>query len=492
MQILSFFNWRRILITVLCLLVYLVTIAQFGKRIDVVHTQRIDVVTSDKLQEFKMGNLTDLLRIDPKTHQLKTRTVTYDYTSGPIDKTIQQVQYDQLNQPAYTLLTTIDQSGSVIRGLEELRVNGDITKGYQWFGDRKLAFLYNDNKDRYEPADFTTQWAPQFTYVTPVTTQVQWQPDIQLDQRISGIRSGSPGMISLPDKTYSDGGRAEINFASGADVRISEKKIYDARGVVREYHYVETYPDDFLYEEITYFDCEGVPVFFKSTLFDDEDYELEGVRMQFINGQPAAGYYQVEDFEGDFRHSYNPVTGQFEYMPGGDAWNYVFDMKDQLKSCDQPDHIFSLGPRLILEDSYPERFNTFGGYLQYTYMFNDKIGGTIDLGYTTGEQFDYQYNKINILGGATYFPFDCLGLDDDFSFSVHALAGLSSLTSEHNYGGMSYKNKSSCLTVYGGLDGYYNINKSWGIKLSADYNPNFQDGNTTNNYMFSLGASFRF
>lgn len=494
MQILSYFNWRRILITVLCLLVYLVTIAQFNKRVNVTHAQTVDVVTGDQIQEFKVANLTDVVRIDPGTHKLKSRTVTYDYNSGPFDKTVQEVQYNRLNEPAYTVLKTFDQGGSLVRALEELRVNGDITQGYQWFGDRKLAFLYNDQKDKYEPSNFTAQWQPQINYVPDVTSEINWQSNPLLDQRILEIRSASPGMISLPDKTYGNNGKAELSYSSGADVRISEKKIYDARGVVREYHYVETYPDDFLYEEITYFDCTGAPVFFESTLFDDDDYELEAVRMQFINGQPVAGYHQVDDFDGEFRHYYNPATGQFEYMPGSGSpnLNYVFNLSDQVKPCDLPDHIFSLGPRLILEDSYPERFSTFGGYLQYTYLFSDKIGATVDLGYTTGSQYNYDYSKINILGGATYFPFDCLALDDEFSFSVHALAGLSSLTSKHEYSGMSYKNKSSCFTVYAGLDGYYNFNPGWGVKLSADYNPNFQNGNTTNNYMFSLGASFRF
>ncbi|MGZ5255739.1 MAG: hypothetical protein ACXWCT_15130, partial [Flavitalea sp.] len=429
MQILSSFNWRRILITVLCLLVYLIAIAQYKKRIDVTHSQSIEVVSSDKLQEFRVGNLTDVLRFDPKTHQLKSRTVTYDFPTGPIDKKIQMVQYDQRNQPAYTLVKTFDQSGSVITALEELRVNGDILKGQQWFGDRKQAFLYNDARDRYETTTFNAQWQPAFVYTPPAITEINWQPNVALNQLINDIRIASPGQFTVADKTYSPDGKAEVSYSSGADMKVSEKKIYDARGVVREYHYRETYPDDYMYEEITYFDCEGIPVYFESTMYDDNDYEYKAIRMQFRNGQPEAGYYQVDDYDGEFRQYYNPGTGQFEYLPGDDAayMNYMFDMEEQFDPCDQPNHLFSFGPRIILEDSYPERFTTIGGYLQYTYMFNDKIGGTVDLGYTTGKQFDWQYNKLNILGGATYFPFDCLGLEDDFSLSVHALAGLSSL-----------------------------------------------------------------
>jgi hypothetical protein len=160
--------------------------------------------------------------------------------------------------------------------------------------------------------------------------------------------------------------------------------------------------------------------------------------------------------------------------------------------CDYPDHSITIGPRIILEDSYPERFSTIGGFVNYTYVLNQHWGLSADVGYTAGSQFDQDYTKLNIMAGPTWYPCTKHNLDDPFSFYAHLLGGYSTITSKYSSGTMTQKSSDGSFSAMFGLNGQYNFNSKFGIRVSANYNMNFTEGNTSNNYLFDAGLGLKF
>lgn len=480
-------------------LFFIAIIAYPQKRlVDVTRSSTIDAITKEEIQQYGVANMTEILKFTPETHHLNSRTVTYDYDDPVIDKRIDRIFYDGKNQPAYIQSTTLNITGEIISAIEQILRDKVQVQGYKWLnmGGSQSAYLYDIATDKYLPQTFEQKWQPKFTYIPPATTQIQ---NFDVSEYLKGLaaeRAQTTGSVTLPDQTYSKDGKVEVNRHSETNKLVKEEKVFDARGVLREYRLREIYPDDYVYEEITYYNCEGDRIYFESTLYDDEDYEVEIVDIIYKNGKPVAGIRDVDDFDGDgpieFRHFFNPVTQKFEpRIMDWDYDDYVFDMDDQLNPCDYPDY-FMFGPRLILEDSYPERFSTYGGFVSYTHMLGKHWGITGDVGFTVGSQYDNDYSKINIMAGPTWFPCDMGSFSDPFSVNAHLYVGLFSITSKYSYQGNTNKNSENYFTGLIGIDGYYNLNPKLSIKVGANYNLNFQQGNTAKNYLFDAGVRIGF
>ena len=496
MPVLSSMVWKRLWFTMLCILLYLILVAQ-GKRLSFQRTVTENKNSNERIATIRMGNMLDEFHFDLSSHHLKSRTITYDYNHSLVDKTIQNIRYDAYNNPSYMLSTTLNTSGIVIEGAEEVWNNNDLIQGQKWgqSGGRQWAELYNNNKDDYENTAFDAQWQTRFSYTPPVSVNIMPGINAEWNAKMNEFNQNT-APVTIQNSRYGEGGKTELSTSRGNGVITSERKVYDARGVLREYHYVESYPDDYSHEEITYYNCEGVPVYFTATLWDDEEeVEINMLDLVFVNGQPVAGIKDVDDYDESFRQYYNPQTGQFEFLEYGerDYEDYFMDLKSLTDPCDERDNNFiSAGPRLLLEDAYPERFNMFGGYVQYTHQFNPKLGATVDVGYTAGSQYEWNYSRLNIVAGVNYYPFGCADAFDTYSLSAHIYGGLSSVTGKYEYNGMSYSNKNSGFALYGGIEGGIRINKTIGAELNLDFNPNFYDGNTTKNWIISAGINYRF
>ena len=470
-----------------------------GKRlIDLRRAATVDVVTKEKIAQVGIYNMDEILRFDPVTHHLNSRQITYDYEDPVIDKRIDRIFYDGKNQPAYLQSTSININGEVIAAIEQVWRDNNQIQGYQWtnYNGRQSASLYDDATDKYLPQTFELKWQPKFTYTAPTIGEIQDFDAGEYLKTLSAERSQGDGTVTIPDQTYSPDGKVEFTRQLFENKMVKQERVFDARGVLREYRYKEIYSDDYMYEEITYYDCKGEIIYFEATLYDDEDYEVEMIDLIFKDGKPVAGIRDVDDFDEEgpieFRHFYNPNTQRFE--PRFFDWeydDYSFDMQDRLNPCNYPDY-FSVGVRYILEDSYPERFGTIGGYASYTHMFGKHWGITGDVGLTVGSQFDNDYTKLNIVAGPTFFPCDYASFADPFSFNAHLYVGLSNITSKYNFMGNTDKNSESYFTSVIGIDGFYNFNKKLSVKAGANLNLNFQEGNTSKNYLFDLGVAYRF
>jgi hypothetical protein len=148
---------------------------------------------------------------------------------------------------------------------------------------------------------------------------------------------------------------------------------------------------------------------------------------------------------------------------------------------------FFVGFSLIREDNGSNGFYTYGGQFSYTRDLCWRGGITGDVGINFGSDGVFDYTKINILAGGTYYPIKTAVPASDFSFSVHALAGISSIRS--SYSGNS--NSNSNLTLDLGVGANYYFGQKLGLGLKAGYMPSFDKGNTSNNFRLGLGIDFR-
>ncbi|MFL5809967.1 MAG: hypothetical protein ACJ749_10635, partial [Flavisolibacter sp.] len=311
--------WRAFA-TIVCLCLSVLLIAQ-KRLVDMQRTSTVDVVTKEKIEELRTGNMIDVLRLSPGTNHVNSRTITYDFDNSAADKRTDKIYYDALNHPSYMLSTTTNDLGIPIEAVEELRINKDLDRGWYWGKNtaNQWTEVYDNAKNKFVPTDFMAEWKPQLTYIPPDPSTIQVIDHSKWTADLVAERSQSDGSISLPDKTYSSTGKADIKRWKDGNVRIREEKIYDARGVVREYVYRELYPDDYVYEETSYYNCHGEPIYFESTWYDDEDFEIDMIDIVFKDGQPVAGMRDVDDFDPEmgpmqFRQFFNPQSMKFEYL----------------------------------------------------------------------------------------------------------------------------------------------------------------------------------
>lgn len=160
---------------------------------------------------------------------------------------------------------------------------------------------------------------------------------------------------------------------------------------------------------------------------------------------------------------------------------------ENIGSTNFPHKDIFIGFSLIREDNGSNGFNTYGGEFAYTRNLCRRGGITGDVGVNLGSFGTVDYTKINILAGGTYYPIRTAVPASDFSFSVHALAGLSNIRS--NYGSSSFSNSYFTMDVGGGFN-YYFGDKT-GVGLRIGYMPTFGKGNTSNNFRVGLGLDFR-
>jgi len=306
---------------------------------------------------------------------------------------------------------------------------------------------------------------------------------------------------SKADDTYGAGGTADYKykpFIGYNNVETETIQYKDLNGTVRKEVYREYYSDGFMYEEITFYDCDGKPVHFDSSMYDDYGDEYEYTEIEYKNGVAVAGYRDIEDEdeEGyyDYREYYNPLTGQFEQNRMGEGgWSfykrYQYDGPSLNVCGDFPRNQIFLAGSLLREDAKPG-FNLYGGLVDYTRFLNSKIGITADLRFNAGSMNNTKYNKLNFMAGITYVPLKDAGLDDRYTFSIHALAGIVNLKSKY---GM-YSNSQTLFNAVIGPRFDYNFCNSLGAGVQLELNPVFPKGggNTSYNFSSAIGVRYSF
>ena len=447
----------------------------------------VDVITREQITTLSSRNVTDIIRTAPGTHHINSRQITYDYDDPMVDKTVQKIFYDAQNRPSYLQSVTTNAQGVPIEAVEKVYNGRDLLQGYKWnnFNGNQSAETYDAGAGKFIPFTFQPSWSPMFQYTPPASTSIQPVNKQPWEIQVKDVFKRGAFNQTTPGGMY--GGNTQTTYAPSGNRMVVENKIYDIRGTLRKHIYREYYSDDWGYEEITYYDCYGKKIYFESTWYDDYGYEIETIDVAYENGEPVAYWRDVDDYDADFRQFFNPRTGKFEYInPFNESYaNYIWDeaMANAGEPCDNfPRNSFFFGGSLISEDSY-ERFNTIGFEVIYIRFLNEKFGLTVDGGITFGSQFNVDYTKTMVLGGITYLPFSSLGLNDKFTVSVHALAGIAGITAKSG----NFKSSGSDLSGELGVNGTYRINPKWGVEAGAGWNPVFSSGNTSSNYRLRLG-----
>lgn len=222
---------------------------------------------------------------------------------------------------------------------------------------------------------------------------------------------------------------------------------------------------------------------------------LSGVNMGTAVTIDGAGAAKYDDLDPKNIRAFNPKTGQIFVLvpcplPAETAIKDTVTKKDKNKTIGstnfQRNELF-VGFSLIREDNGSSGFNTYGGQLAYTRNLCWRGGLTGDVGINLGNNGGINYTKFSVLAGGTYYPIKTAVPASDFSFSIHALGGLSTIRS--SYSGNS--NSNSFFTLDVGVGFNYYISHKLGLGLRAGYMPAFNKGNTSNNMRIALGLDFR-
>ena len=464
-----------------------------GRRLSFERSSSIDVITKEKIETVKTANVVDILKFSPTTHHLDSRVTTYNLR-GAVDKNRLTVFYDGQNQADYIRSEYIDPSGVTIRGMEESFVDKVLKQGYKWDAKQKSAETYNEATRKYDPFRFTPNWKPVINYTPVAPTIIKPVDNSAWHMEVQDVIKKNNAVEAITKNSF--GGRGEVAYIGHDHMETTETKLYDAHGTLRQYIYREYYSDDWMYEEITDYDCDGYILYFESTLYDDWDYEISMVDIAFKDGKPVAGWRDVDDYDADFRQYYDPLTNQFEYINDNNEdyayyrWKTGMEIADE--PCDDFDYDwFFFGPSLISEDAN-KRFNTIGVEFTYTKFLSGEFGLTAASSITFGSQFNVDYTKINVFAGVTCMPFKGLKVADPLSVGLVLVAGLTSETDKYSQGNMSSKSSRSLPGGFLGLDVDYDISKKWGLQGMAGWNPAFPKGGVVSNYLLSAGLRYQF
>lgn len=147
-------------------------------------------------------------------------------------------------------------------------------------------------------------------------------------------------------------------------------------------------------------------------------------------------------------------------------------------------HTFTAGPSMVIEDSDP-KFNTYGGFFNYTRFISSHVGLTADVNAHFGTMDEVKYRKIALMGGLTYALHSKKAHKKAEPF-VRALAGASNL--QGKYGDMKSSNTALAIMAGAGVD--INLKKNTAVQASAYYNPRFYKGITASNFMLGIGIAF--
>jgi hypothetical protein len=275
---------------------------------------------------------------------------------------------------------------------------------------------------------------------------------------------------------------------------VEDRKLYDKNGTLRHEIYREYYSDDCVYEEETYYDCHGTRIYYSEEWYDDFDgYSYELYESFYKEGRRTAGYYYYDDYYDGYREYYDPASGEWVEKWSPDL-NKPSDFHPDFADC--PDecrywyHDFFGGFSIIREDDGSDGFYLYGLLAAYTYNISKRVGITADAGLDFRKENDTKITKLILLAGATYWAKEpCFS--NPWSFSLHALAGISNI--HYNYSSQfgSFKSSDSYFTLgLGGSIGYY-FTPKWGLGLRLDALPTFARNNTSFNLRAGLGLIHR-
>jgi hypothetical protein len=455
---------------------------------------------------FSIDNLKEVIYRDPQTHQVIKRESNYSLSASGLGNRNTIVFYDGgINSPNYMRSVTTDANNIPINAIEKIEVLKS-PQSYEWSSTGGVinAIRYSDRNKAVADPNPPAIYQPVFQVpgYTAINTKIDNSSYLL---KISEKFSKANFTETVPNFTYGNGGTTAYTykpFAGYTNVETETVQFRDPKGMLRKEIYTEYYRDGFAYEEITYYDCNGKPVHFESSVYDEYGDEWEYMEIEYKDGVAVGGYRDItgEDEIGfyEFREYYNPVTHRFEEKPSGTiGWSlqkYSFPVRGLNNLCNRyPEHVFFAGPSLIREDySQDDKLNMWGAMVNYSWFIDRRFGATLEIGYNRGSIQMNDYSKLNLMGGITYVPCNRVGLSSEFTVSVHALAGMQFLKSEYSFGNNSFSNTDNAFTLALGPRLDYKFSGSIGAGLGIDYNPVFTDNNTANNFRLSAGIRFDF
>ena len=307
--------------------------SQRRPHIDIQASTPVTIVGTDKIADLRtinIGTLTEKIFRDPISHAVIKKESNYNYSLASSGQRKDLIYFDNTGKPDYINSQTFNKDGALTHAIERI----DVIKGvetYEWsnLNGAVSAIKYSGNNKNKETLTAPQTYQPYFQ--APVINfegMVPIKNEDWVDKIIKKIKLGTFSE-TVANNDYGKGGSATHTykpFEGFADVETESIQFKDAKGLLREEIYREYYKDGWMYEEATYYDCNGKIIHFDSSLYDDYGEEWEYMEMEYVNGKPVAGYRDIadEDEEGyyDFREYYNPFQNRFEEDPLGDpAWS---------------------------------------------------------------------------------------------------------------------------------------------------------------------------
>jgi hypothetical protein len=271
------------------------------------------------------------------------------------------------------------------------------------------------------------------------------------------------------DYTYGNTGKKKMTLSIEKDslgviIRTrTDTLIYDPAGKYRESHYAVVRSDGSRQEDHFYYDCKENLI---SRLVLDHDLlgnEIHRREEKYKDGKQNSGFVRDIDSTGKKTNkNFNPKTNKWEDVDFTPLSNEIGNFEPDKNSCPVnyiTNGIF-IGPSVILEDSKPKHFYTWGGQLDFTHLFSNQIGLTGDLGFNVGSNQGVNYTKLTALGGIIVDPIKNASEGQKFKFSVHALAGYSSLKESFSFNNFKYDTTISSFT--------FDLGGAFAIKLSEN------------------------
>lgn len=310
-------------------------------------------------------------------------------------------------------------------------------------------------------------------------------PRVVNAQLVDSIRTTNP------DDLYGKGGKivkTTLTYGKNEKMVEVEERVYDANKKLRYYKRTLTFSSGALHTDERYYDCNEKRTYAKQTITDStgkevsfneevykNDKQTNGVRRFRQDGQPRIQHYKNGEWEDESMDFTDATLPNGNYTPNTTSCEPPFDKNEF--------YVFATG---IVEDSKPS-FLTYGGDIEYTRLFNPVFGVTADAGANFGSNSGVDYTKFMFMVGPTYFPVKSADANDKFSFSLHALAGVTALNSD--FGPATVHNTNFSMGI--GICATQLISKKFGLGVLGEYNPVFGNNRTANNFRFGLGAVVR-
>lgn len=294
-----------------------------------------------------------------------------------------------------------------------------------------------------------------------------------------------------PDDLYGKGGKmvkTTLTYGKPTGMVEVEERVYDANKKLRYYKRTATFTSGAIHTEERYYDCNEKRTYYKQVIDDSTGKEVTFKEEVYKNDKQTNGVWRFRQ-DGQLRiQHYRNGKWEDESMDFTDASLPNGNYKPNTTTCEPPFDkneffVFATG---IAEDSKPS-FLTYGGDIEYTRLFNPTIGITADVGANFGSNSGVDYTKFIIMAGPTYFPIKSADANDKFSFSLHALGGVTVLNSD--FGPATAHNTNFSMGI--GICATQLLTRKFGLGVLGEYNPVFGNNKTANNFRFGLGAMLR-